>query len=59
MLAKKFELKRSRKTSFIFKDPKDAAQFYHFVNNKYNSDHKDVDLATPFQLNGNTYYLSY
>jgi hypothetical protein len=59
MQAKKFNRKMPRETSFIFKDPKKADEFYHYINKKYNLDHKDVGLNTPFQLNGLTYYLSY
>jgi hypothetical protein len=59
MKAKKFKRKQPRETSFIFKDPKDADQFYYYINKKYNLNHKDVGLNTPFQFNGKTYYLSY
>ena len=59
MQAKKFQRKMPRETSFIFKDPKKADEFYHFVNKNYNLNHKNVGLNTAFQLNGNTYYLSY
>ncbi len=56
MQAKKFQRKMPRETSFIFKDPKKADEFYHFVNKNYNLNHKNVGLNTAFQLNGNTYY---
>lgn len=59
MQAKKFKRKLPRETSFIFKDPKDADQFYYYINKKYNLNHKDVGLNTPFLLNGKTYYLTY
>ncbi|MFC0604338.1 hypothetical protein [Winogradskyella pulchriflava] len=57
--AKKFQRKLSREISFIFKDPKDADEFYNYINKKYNLNHKDVGLNTPFQLEGKTFYLSY
>ena len=59
MQAKKFERKLPRETSFIFKDPKDADEFYQFINIKLNLQHKDVGYNSPFQLDGATYYLSY
>ena len=59
MLAKKFQRKLPRETSFIFKDPKNAYDFYNYINKKYSLNHSDVGLNTPFQLDGETYYLSY
>lgn len=59
MNAKKFQRKLPRETSFIFKDPKNADEFYYYINKKYNLEHNNVGLNTPFQLNGHTYYLSY
>lgn len=59
MKAKKFQRKLPRETSFIFKDPKDADEFYNYINKKYNLNHDNVGLNTPFQFKGNTYYLSY
>lgn len=59
MQAKKFQRKLPKETSFIFKDPKDADEFYHYINKKYSLDHKHVGLNTPFKLNGKFYYLSY
>ncbi len=59
MKAKKFQRKLPKETSFIFKDPKEADEFYNYINKKFNLNHKDVGFNTPFQLNGKTYYLSY
>ncbi|MBC3846469.1 hypothetical protein H8K90_08765 [Winogradskyella echinorum] len=57
--AKKFQRKLPRETSFIFKDPKNADEFYHYINKKYNLNHKDVGLNTPFKIEGKSFYLSY
>ena len=57
--AKKFKRKLPRETSFIFKDPKDAEEFYNFLNTKFQLNHQNVGLNTPFQLEGKTFYLSY
>ncbi|BAO77219.1 hypothetical protein [Winogradskyella sp. PG-2] len=59
MVAKKFQRKLPRETSFIFKDPKNADEFYYYINKKYDLNNNDVGLNTPFQLNGETFYLSY
>ncbi len=59
MQAKKFQKKMPRQTSFIFKDTKDAEEFYNYINKKYQLDHTDVGFNVPFQLDGETLYLSY
>ncbi|MCB0398237.1 MAG: hypothetical protein KDD26_01185 [Winogradskyella sp.] len=59
MKAKKFQRKLAKETSFIFKDPKDANEFYNYVNTKYKLNHNDVGLNTPIQINGTTYYFTY
>ncbi|WP_299117017.1 hypothetical protein [uncultured Winogradskyella sp.] len=57
--AKKFQRKLPRETSFIFKDPKNADEFYNYINKKFNLNHHNVGLNTPFLLNDKTFYLSY
>lgn len=59
MQAKKFQRKMPRETAFIFKDPKNADEFYHYINKKFKLNHKNVGLNTPFQIDGKTYFLSY
>ncbi len=59
MKAKKFQRKLPRETSFIFKDPKDADEFYQYINKKYNLKDDNVGLNTPIQINDNDYYLTY
>ncbi|WP_179319737.1 hypothetical protein [Winogradskyella helgolandensis] len=59
MLAKKFQKNMPRETAFIFKDSKDAEEFYNYINKKYNLNNIDVGYNVPFQLEGQTLYLSY
>lgn len=59
MLAKKFQKKMPRETSFIFKDPKDANEFYQYINKKYKLNNVDVGVNVPFQMEGQTLYLTY
>ncbi len=59
MKAKKFQRKLPKETSFIFKDPKNADEFYYYINKKFNLNHKDVGFNVPFQIDGETLYLSY
>jgi len=59
MVAKKFQRKMPRETAFIFKDSKDADEFYHYINKKYQLNNVDVGFNVPFQLDGKTFYLTY
>ncbi|WP_179315430.1 hypothetical protein [Winogradskyella undariae] len=59
MLAKKFQKDMPRETSFIFKDSKDAEEFYNYINKKYHLNHIDVGYNVPFELENETLYLSY
>lgn len=59
MQARKFQRSMPRATSFIFKDPKDANEFYNYINKKFRLNDVDVGINVPFQLHGETLYLSY
>ena len=59
MRANKFQRKMPRETSFIFKDSKDANEFYTYINKKYKLNDMDVGINTPIQIDGQTLYLSY
>ncbi len=59
MKAKKFKRHLPRETSFIFEDPKDANEFYDYINTKFELNHVDVGFNTQFQIDGNNYYLTY
>jgi hypothetical protein len=59
MKAKKFQRKLAKETSFIFKDPKDANEFYNYINTKYKLNHNNVGLNSPIQINTDTYYFTY
>ncbi len=59
MVAKKFKRSLPRETSFIFKDPKDANEFYNYMNTKFQLNHVDVAYNVPFVIEDKTYYLSY
>ncbi len=56
---KKFHKKLDNRTSFVFEDPKKANEFYDYINAKFNLNHKNVGVKTPFTSNRETYYLSY
>jgi hypothetical protein len=39
---KKFKRSLSKRQMFIFEDAKEAEEFYHFVNTKFQLNHKNV-----------------
>lgn len=59
MLAKKFKRNLPRDYAFIFKDPKDADEFYDFINAKYALDNQIVQWNVPFTIESNEYFLSF
>lgn len=59
MQAKKFQRDMPKETSFIFKDSKDADEFYTYINKKYQLNNVNVGSNVPFQIEGQTLYLTY
>ncbi|AUP79202.1 hypothetical protein [Flavivirga eckloniae] len=59
MVAKKFKRKLPKEHAFIFEDPKDANEFYNYVNTKYERLHLDVESNVPFEIDGELFYFSF
>jgi len=59
MLAKKFQKKMPKEVSFIFKDSKNAGEFYQYINKKYKLNDQNVGSNVPFQIDDETVYLTY
>jgi len=59
ILAKKFKKNLPRKHSYIFEDPKDADEFYNYINTKYELNHENVEYNVPVMINENEYFLSF
>lgn len=59
MVAKKFKRKLPKRYAFIFEDPKDANEFYYYVNTKYELNHLDVEYNVPFIAEGKEYFFSF
>ncbi len=59
MVAKKFKRTLPKKHSYIFEDPKDADEFYNYINTKYRLNHEDVEYNVPVLINENEYFLSF
>ena len=56
---KRFRRGLPKKTVFVFEDPKDADEFYNYVNTKYGLQDYYVDVQVPFEMDGNQYYFSF
>lgn len=59
MVAKKFKRTLSNRNAFIFEDPKNANEFYSYINTKYELNHQDVEFNVPFEINGKVFYFSF
>ncbi|WP_179008285.1 hypothetical protein [Winogradskyella forsetii] len=57
--AKKFQKNMPREMAFIFKDSKDADEFYTYINKKYRLNNVNVGSNVPIKIEGQTLYLSY
>ena len=58
-IAKRFKRHLPKQYALIFKDPKDADEFYHFINTKYRLNHKMVEDNVPFTIDGEEYSFSF
>ena len=59
MSAKKFQKKLSKEEAFIFPDPKNADEFYTYINKKYRLNDTNVGVNVPILIEDQTFYLSY
>ncbi len=56
---KRFKKGLPKKTMFVFRDPKDASDFYDYINTKFQLNDYYVDVEVPFQIDGKTYSFSF
>ena len=47
------------KNVFVFEDPKDANEFYNYINTKFQLNDYYVDVQVPFEVKGKTYFFSF
>lgn len=59
MSAKKFKRKLPKNHAFIFEDPKDANEFYNFINAKFDLGYQDVEYNVPLIIDGELFFLSF
>ncbi len=56
---KKFKRGLSKRQMFIFEDPKQAGDFYDYVNTKFALGHHNVYDDVPFELNEAQYFFAF
>ncbi len=59
MPAKKFQRKLSKEVSFIFPDPKNAEEFYTYINKKFGLNDTNAGVNVPITITDQTVYLFY
>ncbi|WGK63946.1 hypothetical protein [Croceiramulus getboli] len=57
--AKRFKRDLPRQYAFVFKDPKDADDFFEFINTKYDQDYPGFTSNIPFTLEDSQYLISF
>lgn len=58
-IAKRFKGGLPKQYALIFKDPKDADEFYYFINTKYDLNNESVEDNVPFVIDKKEFYLSF
>ena len=56
---KRFKKGLPKKNVFVFEDPKDADEFYNYINTRFQLNDYYVDVQVPFLIEDKTYYFSF
>lgn len=56
---KSFKRGLPKKTTFVFEDPKEANQFYDYINIKYDLEDYYVDVQVPFKIEEEEFFFSF
>ncbi|SHI48892.1 hypothetical protein [Pseudozobellia thermophila] len=56
---KRFKRSLSKRNFFIFEDPKEANEFYNYVNTKFQLNHVNVYDDVPFTIDGQNYFFAF
>ncbi len=59
MKAKKFKRDLPGTFGFVFKDPKEADEFYYYINSKFDLGFDRVETNVPMEVDNKLYYLSF
>ncbi len=57
--AKKFKRNLPNQNAFVFKDPKDANEFYQYIEAKLGFENQTSENYNPFKINNKAYYLAF
>jgi hypothetical protein len=58
-IAKRFQRHLPKQYALVFKDPKDADEFYYFINTKYQLNHELVEDNVPFNIGDKDFSFSF
>ena len=58
-VAKKFKRQFPKELAYIFEDPKDANQFYKYINTKFQLNDTDVGYNVPITIDNKSYFITY
>ena len=58
-IAKRFQRHLPKQYSLVFKDPKEADEFYYFINTKYQLNHELVEDNVPFIIEDKNFLFSF
>ncbi len=57
--ANKFKRKLPKQYAFVFEDPKEANEFYNYINTKFQLERQAVDWDVPFRVENEFHYLRF
>lgn len=58
-IGKRFQRHLPKHYALIFNDPKDADEFYYFINTKYQLNNESVEDNVPFKIDDNEFSFSF
>ena len=56
---KRFKKGLPKKSVFVFEDPKEADEFYNYINTKFQLRNYFVDVEVPFYIDDRAFYFSF
>ena len=59
VLAKKFKKDLPSRYTFVFEDTRDADDFYHFINSKYDLKFRQVETNVPIEIEDQLFFMSF
>ncbi|MEN8799341.1 MAG: hypothetical protein ABF293_08850 [Flavobacteriaceae bacterium] len=59
MKARKFKRDLPHSFGFVFKDPKEADEFYFYINSKFDLGFDQVETNVPMEIDNKLFYLSF